>query len=275
LLATHNHPLTKRLIQLINRANFGRYTTDRFISQIAVLLEIPAKEGDIIAIYWLGMLSWDGWGIPQNRERALSYLQTAAEGGHRTAQYNLGVAYDNGYNVEKSYYKAFLYYSQSAKQDCKDSMHCIGSLYYWGQGTAQDYTKARYWYRKSAKLGHVDAMCDLARCYQRGVGGNKNQHLAIAWFKQAIAAGSIRATTWLGLEYSSKPIEDWQQARRWLERAAELEQAHAMYFLGLWAQDGWTDAPNPADALFWFRQAAQLGHAHAALSEAQLEGEFF
>lgn len=268
-------PATKRLIQLINRANFGRYTTNRFIGHVAAFLQSPVKEGDAIAGYWLGMLNWDGWGIPQNRKQALFLLQAAAEGGHRTAQHNLGVAYDNGYEVEKSYYKAFSYYSQAAHQGCKDSMHSLGSFYYWGQGVQQEYTKARFWYRKAAKLGHDGAMCDLARSYQRGVGGEKNQSQCLRWFRKAVKAGNSSATTWLGLEYTSKPLQDFVKGRRWLERATELGQPHAMYVLGIWSEEGWTEGSNVADALFWFRKAAQLGHTRAALSEARLNAEEF
>lgn len=268
-------PTTQQLIQLINRANFGRYTTNRFIGRVAASLQGLAKEGDAIASYWLGMLNWDGWGIPQNRQQALFLIQVAAEGSHRTAQHNLGVAYDNGYEVGKSYYKAFFYYSQAAQQGYKDSMHAIGSFYYWGQGVQQDYTKARFWYRKAAKLGHNEAMCDLARCYQRGVGGKKNQSQCLFWFRKAVEAGNNSATTWLGLEYTVKPLQDFVKGRLWLEKAAELGQSHAMYVLGIWSEEGWAESPNAADALFWFHNAAQLGHTRAALSEARLKAEEF
>ena len=221
------------------------------------------------------MLNWDGWGVAQNSERALHLLQTAAEAGHRTAQHNLGVAYDNGYELAKSHCQAFHYFSQAARQGCKDSMHSIGSFYNWGEGVAQDHAKARYWYRKSAQLGHVDSMCDLARCYQRGVGVRKNQRQALRWFTKAVECGSIRAMTWLGFEYTTKPTEDWATARHWLEQAAEHHQSHAMYLLGIWAAEGWTDNENMADALFWFKNAAQAGHNRAALRAAELQDESF
>jgi TPR repeat protein len=48
-----------------------------------------------------------------------------------------------------------------------------------------------------------------------------------------------------------------------------------MYALGLWAAEGWAGLENAADALFWFEQAAQLGHERAALRVAELQGEQF
>ncbi|MDO7847403.1 tetratricopeptide repeat protein [Hymenobacter sp. M29] len=221
------------------------------------------------------MLHWDGWGVAQNRERALHLLQMAAEAGHRTAQHNLGVAYDNGYELVKSHNQAFRYFSLAARQGCRDSMYCLGSFYYLGEGVAQDYAKARYWYRKGAQLGQVESMADLGRCYQRGVGGRRNQRHALFWFTKAVEAGSVRATTWLGLEYTLKPTEDWAKARYWLEQAAEHQQSHAMYLLGIWAAEGWTGDEKIADALFWFEKAVQSGHNRAGLRLAELQGEQF
>ena len=221
------------------------------------------------------MLYWDGWGVAQNQARALHLLRSAAELGHRTAQYNLGIAYDNGHELGKSYYQAFRYFAQAARQGCEDAMHSVGSFYQTGEGIAQDYTKARYWYRKSARLGQTDAMCDLGRCYQRGVGGRKNQRQAIRWFTKAVGGGNVRAMTWLGLAYAHKPVENWPMARHWLEQAAEHQQSHAMYVLGIWAAEGRTDQENYADASFWFKKATRMGHDKAALRLAELHGEQF
>jgi TPR repeat protein len=265
----------KHLIQVINRANFGRYSTNRFLAHVAARLEPLAQAGNGLALYRLGMLHWDGWGIPQNRERGLELLRAAAKAGVLNAAYNLAVAYDNGYSVAKSYYKAFGYYAQAARLGSVEAIHAVGSFHYWGQGVAQDYDKALHWYRKSAKRGYADGMCDLARCYQRGVGGPKNLHWAIYWFRKAVSEGCIRAQTWLGLAFASEPIEDWKLARHWLKRAAANQHSHAIYSLGIWAEEGWNDQQNIADATFWFQHAAALGHERAALRLAELHGETF
>lgn len=263
------------LIRLINQANFGRYSTNRYLAYLAARLELLVQAGNAQAMYRLGMLYWEGQGLPKNRARALELLHAAAAEGIRSASYNLAVAYDNGYGVTQSHYRAFQYYAQAARLGDVDATHAVGSFYYWGQGVSQDYAKARYWYRRSAKLGYANGMYDLARCYQRGVGGAKNQRLAIYWFTKAIEAGCQKAKAWLGLEYACEPIEDWPRARFWLEQAAEAGHAHAMYGLGTWAAEGWHGPASLADALFWFRHAADLGHEKAALRLAELYGEEF
>lgn len=265
----------KQLVQVINRATFGRYSTNRYLARTAARLELLVQAGNAQAMYRLAMLHWDGRGMPENRAQALPLLHAAAAGGVRSAIYNLAVAYDNGYGVAQSHYRSFQYYEQAAGLGDVEAMHAVGSFYYWGEGTAQDYTKARYWYRKSAKLGNADGMHDLARCYQRGVGGAKNQRQAVCWFTKALAAGCQKSKAWLGLAYASKPLEDWPRARFWLEQAAEDGYAHAMYGLGTWAAEGWHGPANLADALFWFQRAADLGHKRAALRLAELHGEAF
>lgn len=265
----------KHLIQVINRANFGRYSTKRYLARTAGRLELLARAGNAQAMYRLGMLHWDGWGIPQNRERGLELLHAAAADGVLNAAYNLAVAYDNGYSVTKSHYEAFSYCAQAARLGSMEAMHAIGSFYYWGQGVAQNYKQARKWYRKSAKLGYANGMYDLGRCYQRGIGGSKSQRWTIYWLLKAVDAGCNHAQSWLGLAYACEPLEDWQQARYWLELAAENQYPHAMYILGIWAEDGWNDQENLADAAFWFQHAAALGHERASLRLAELQGEPF
>jgi TPR repeat protein len=274
LLVAHIQFLMKHLIQVINRAKFGQYINKRYLAHTIERLELLTLAGNAQAMYQLGMLYWDGHGTSQNQERALELLRAAAKGGVLYAAYNLAVAYDNGYHVAKSHYKALGYYLQAARLGYAEAMHAVGSFYYWGQGVTQDYAKARYWYRKSANLGCADGMCDLARCYQIR-GSQQNEPLAIHWLRKAVSAGCLRAQTWLGLAYACEGQEDWSQARYWLEQAAENQQAHAMYALGLWAENGWNNEENLADAAFWFRHAASLGHERAMLHLAELQGEVF
>ncbi|GAB3636384.1 hypothetical protein GCM10027422_19740 [Hymenobacter arcticus] len=275
LRAAHNSFLMKELIQFINRTHFGQYSNKRLLTQAVARLEALAQKHNPQAMYRLGMLYWDGYGVPQDRERAIPLLQAAAEVGILNAVFNLAMAYDNGYGVAQSHYKAFQYYMQAARLGNARAIHAIGSFYCWGQGVDQDYQKARHWYRRSAKLGYADAMCDLGRCHQRGVGGPKSPRWAIYWFQKAVRAGCLRAQAWLGLAYACEPIEDWKQARYWLEQAAENQQSQGMYILGVWAESGWNDQENLADASFWFQQAAALGHERAALQLALLQGETF
>lgn len=269
--------LTTRLIKAVKRAYFGRslHKSNRCIKRVALLLENSVREKHAEAVYWLATMHWEGWGVTEDQQRAIQLFHLAAEYGSRAAQYNLGVAYDTGLGVKKNQARAFGFFVAAAKHGEAEAMHSVGSMCYWGHGVIQDFTKARYWYRKSAKLGFSDGMCDLARCYQRGVGGLRSQRWAIYWFMKAIEAGSMRAQTWLGLEYTLKPIQDWPKARYWLEKAAEQDQVQAMYFLGCWEESGWTGKENPADALFWYNHAAKLGHQGAALNAAELHGEIF
>ncbi|MCR5886364.1 sel1 repeat family protein [Hymenobacter sp. J193] len=263
----------RRALRLIHRANFGRYATNRYIAQARTQLELVAKAGNSTAMYWLGMFYHDGWGVAQNDQLMIHWLKKAAAAGHRKAAYNIGVAYDTGTGVAKNLTKSFRYYHQAANAGKVEAMHATGTFYYWGEGVQQDYAKARNWFRKSARHGHADSMCELGRLYQRSVSGYQSHRWATYWFRRAVEAGSTKAHTFLGLEYTIS--KNWEQARHYLEAATELSQSDAMYFLGLWAEEGWSSPSNLVDARFWFRQAAELHHEKAALHLALLEGEEF
>jgi TPR repeat protein len=267
----------KHLIQVINRANFGRYSTNRFLARTATRLEPLAQAGNGLAMYHLGMLHWDGWGIPQNRERGLELLRAAAEAGVPIAIYNLAVAYDNGFwPAAINRPKAFMLFVKAAKLGYKDAMHSVGDMLISGEGTTRNATKAKYWFLKAAKLGYATAMYDVACCYQNGTGTKQNTHLALRWFERALQAGETKALTGLGYCYHllvSPP--DIDLARSYYERASQLGHRHATYNLGLMAEKGLGQPALLPDAIFWYRRAAELGHEGASLKLAKLLGKEF
>ncbi|WP_084447638.1 tetratricopeptide repeat protein [Hymenobacter roseosalivarius] len=122
----------KRLIQIINRANFGRYASNRFIAQTALLLVVRVEKKDATAAYWLATLYWDGWEVPQNHQRALKLFHLAA-GGNRKANCNLAVAYDNGLSVKINRAKAFTFFATAARLSAKEAMHAVGDMFQKGK----------------------------------------------------------------------------------------------------------------------------------------------
>ncbi|SDX61066.1 tetratricopeptide repeat protein [Hymenobacter psychrophilus] len=265
---------TRRAIIYLYRARFADNRTSHYTRRAIEMLLMAAEAGNISAASMLGIAYHEGWGrLPQDSSLAARWLQQAAAARHRLACYNLAILYDNGLGVEKNPNIARRYYTIAAKAGCSEAMYAVGTYYYWGHGIEPDYTKARKWFRRSAALGNAKAMQDLGRMYQRGVDGGRNAARAIRWFQQAVAAGDSRAHIGLGIEYAIK--EEFPQARQHLELAAESDESHAMYLLGRWAEEGWDTPPNLADARFWFRAAAELGHEKAGFRLAGLEGEGF
>ncbi|MCA8829969.1 tetratricopeptide repeat protein [Hymenobacter pini] len=262
---------TQRAIKYFYRARFANNRRTRYATRAVELLLIAAKAGNISAASMLGMVYYEGWGVPADALAAAHWLHRAAAEQHPLACFNLAVLYDNGTGVAKNPNTARRYYTIAARAGCPEAMYAVGSYYYWGHGVEPDYAKAKKWFRRSARSGNATAMQELGRIHQRNVNGGRNSALAIRWFRRALAAGDAKAAIGLGIEYVT--LEDFPQARHYLEQAAENDQSHAMYLLGRWAEEGWDAVPNLADARFWFQEAANQGHEKAAWRLASIEGD--
>ena len=48
-----------------------------------------AEQGDVVALHFIGMFYHQGFGVYKNAEKAIEYLQKAANQGHAHAMYQL------------------------------------------------------------------------------------------------------------------------------------------------------------------------------------------
>ena len=88
-----------------------------------------AEQGDASAQNTLGIMYYNGDGVPQDYQEAMKWYRLAAEQGHAGAQFNLGVMYASG------------------------------------KGVPQDVQVAVKWWRLAAEQGHAGAQ--WGRVYQR------------------------------------------------------------------------------------------------------------
>ena len=77
----------------------------------------------------------------------------------------LGVIYYNGKGVPQDYKKAVYWYTKAAEQGNVNAQWSLGFMYYYGEGVPQDYQKAFYWYTKAADQGNTDAQFYLGFMY--------------------------------------------------------------------------------------------------------------
>ena len=62
----------------------------------------------------LGLMYWDGRGIPQDYPEALRWYRLAAEQGYAPAQHNLGSMYVNGAGLPQDYVEAHMWFNLAA-----------------------------------------------------------------------------------------------------------------------------------------------------------------
>ena len=81
----------------------------------------------------------------------------SAEAGDAVAQYNLGIMYYNGKGVPQDYAEAFKWYRLAADQGDADAQYNLGFMYENGQGVLQDNVMAHMWYNIASANGHDKA----------------------------------------------------------------------------------------------------------------------
>jgi len=118
-------------------------------------LRRSAEGGDASAQNKLGLLYYEGKGVPQNYLQAKQWFEEGAKQGHAGAQTNLGTLYLHGEGAPQSDRMALFWLSQAAEQ--KDALACarLGLMYVQGRGVLQDFIQAHMWYNLSAAQGET------------------------------------------------------------------------------------------------------------------------
>jgi CspA family cold shock protein len=121
--------------------------------------------------------------------------------------------------------------------------------------------KRRELWARAAEHGSADGRWLLARCLQLGVGGPRDQRAAVELYaagakeQHALSAASVSTCFAQGVEVA----QDDRRAMEWMRMAADQGLAVAQYALGRECEN----SKEYAEALWWFRKAADLGDEDA------------
>ncbi len=87
-----------------------------------------AEEGDAPSQFNLGLLYYDGHGVPQDYSEAARWFERSAEQGYAKAQHNLGAMYGVGKGVKRDYVQAYKWLSICAAggdQSCEGQRNLV------------------------------------------------------------------------------------------------------------------------------------------------------
>ncbi len=121
------------------------------------LLRPLAEQGFAHAQAGLGIIYYNGKGVPQNHAEAAKWYRKAAEQGHADAQINLGLMYDLGEGVPQDDAEAVKWYCKAAEHGDVDAQINLGGMYANGDGVRQDYVSAYMWFTLGAAQGQENA----------------------------------------------------------------------------------------------------------------------
>lgn len=141
----------------------------------------------------------------QGNQNAREAIVNLAELEDPNALYYLGDIYYNGYGVPKNFEKAFKWYEKAANMANTDAICCLGKIFDQGIGVQQDFAKASSWFRKAVELGRkdalknmqdlalirksIDAQYNLGEMFFYGSGVKMDYNEATKWFRMAARQG--------------------------------------------------------------------------------------
>jgi uncharacterized protein len=125
--------------------------------------------------------------------RAVASCHRLADQGIATAQLGLGLMYFNGSGVPQDYAAAMMWDRKAAEQGNADAQYMGGFMYAFGKGVPQDDVAAMMWDRKAADQGNANAQYRLGSVYENGEGVPQDYVQAHMWFNLAAAQGDIDA----------------------------------------------------------------------------------
>lgn len=117
-----------------------------------------AEQGNPDAEWDLGVMYYNGQGVPQDYDQAMKWSTKAAEQGLSGAQYNLGLLYAEGQAVPIDYVEAVRWFRRAANQGVAEAQYNLGVMYYKGTGIPQDFVQAHMWFNLAASQGSSEAM---------------------------------------------------------------------------------------------------------------------
>ena len=116
-----------------------------------------ARDGDAVAQRNLALMYYNGNGVPQNYETAITWYTLAAEQGDAVAEYVLGHSYATGDGVAQDYKAALKWYTLATEHGHTDAPNFLGIMYINGNGVPKDYIRAHMFFNLAAAYGNTNA----------------------------------------------------------------------------------------------------------------------
>lgn len=144
-----------------------------------------AETGDTAAQTNVGLLYYEGKGVPQNYEEAIKWYTLAASQGYPDACFNLAVAYSDGKGVERDPTQALKWYQVAADAGYAPAQLILGNTYFRGVDVPVDREAGFKWYLKAAEQDDVVAQFFVANVYETGRGAPEDLVQAYKWLSIA------------------------------------------------------------------------------------------
>ena len=148
--------------------------------------EKASKQNNSEAIFKIGLLYANGYGVKQSYEKAKEYYEISAKQNNSDALFNLGVLYEEGQGVDQDYCKALEYYERSSIECNSDAQFRLGNIYIEGKFVEQNYQKAKQYFELAALNNNPDGLYHVGHFYLNGDIFDVDLFRAIQYFYKSI-----------------------------------------------------------------------------------------
>lgn len=189
-----------------------------------------------------------------------------AQAGDVFSQTVLGLIYASGQSVTKDYKEANKWFRRAAENGSGLALCWSGMLYAARGNPSRDYSVAMDLFRKAVAThqGKACGALHLGVMYLEGEGVPVNVSEGISWWQQSAAEtgkSAIQSQIWLGEIYLHQ--ENYTEAAKWLQKAAEQGDPHAQERLAMMYTNALGFIQDDAQAVKWATKAAEQGNADA------------
>lgn len=234
----------------------GREEFDVDYDEAAKWFKKLADKGDALGLTLYGECCYYGYGVRQNKYKAVEYLQMALEDVPiPRAQVLLGRCYYFGTGVPEDNEKAEELFRKAAEAGANTAMFFLGCIY---RSYYEDASEAIRWFKKAGEAGDPYAYTCIGEIYRDGKIVSRNYAKAYDYFKKAADDGDEDAQNYLGLMFlqGEHVQENDSKAFQYFKKAAEQDFAAAQYNLGVCYYNGWGTQPRMQLAQYYIKKAA-------------------
>jgi TPR repeat protein len=223
-------------------------------------------NGAAAAIARTGLLYELGLGVEKSYDKAAEYYRRAIREGDGLGYAHMGYLYETGKGVPRDREQAAEHYRLGMEKGNYLAVTRLGFLYQLGRGVTKDEYKAVELYRQAVDHGQPLAMTRLGHMYNLGLGGLPKDHAkAMALIRESVRYNLPGAFAFMGYMYENgwEVKQDYDEARKWYEKAADQDAPFAELRLGIMYRDGLGVNRDRQKAMYWLERAASKGEDKA------------
>ena len=116
-----------------------------------------AIDGHVEAQFMLGAFFQGSYGVPFNRNAAVTWYSLAAGQGHVKAQLQVALLLSQVAESSQDYELPFLWFKRAAEACDPEAQFYVAWLFQEGKGTEKNLKSAIYWFEKAAQAGNYRA----------------------------------------------------------------------------------------------------------------------